>query len=141
MSLNPRNTPCIARERRTAGAPNDLIVRYFNAGGSIGDPCSWIQHPCQTCTNLSKTCKLIAHSYRFHSHDGQEWLCKKYEDYGLNKSKNAPKSKCSRCRSDLSALLFRLPLACIRGGSIHRLAATHFELFWRENKQGIIIMS
>lgn len=39
MSLNPRNTPCIANERRTAGAPRDLNVRYCCAGFSIGEPC------------------------------------------------------------------------------------------------------
>lgn len=37
MSLKPRKTPCIANERRTAGAPSDLNVRYLSAGFSIGE--------------------------------------------------------------------------------------------------------
>ena len=38
VSLKPRKTPCMAKERRTAGAPSDLNVKYFRAGGSIGEP-------------------------------------------------------------------------------------------------------
>ena len=38
VSLNPRNTPCMAKERRTAGAPSDLKVKYCSAGVSIGEP-------------------------------------------------------------------------------------------------------
>lgn len=38
VSLNPRKIPCIAKERRTAGAPIDLYVKYFTAGFSIGEP-------------------------------------------------------------------------------------------------------
>lgn len=37
VSLNPLNTPCMAKERSTAGAPSDLNVRYCNAGVSIGE--------------------------------------------------------------------------------------------------------
>lgn len=37
VSLNPLKTPCIARERRTAGAPRDLNVRYCWAGFSMGE--------------------------------------------------------------------------------------------------------
>lgn len=37
VSLKPRKTPCIANERRTAGAPNDLTVKYLRAGFSIGE--------------------------------------------------------------------------------------------------------
>jgi hypothetical protein len=37
VSLNPRNTPCMANERRTAGAPSDLNVKYWSAGVSIGE--------------------------------------------------------------------------------------------------------
>lgn len=37
MSLNPLKTPCMARERRTAGAPRDLNVRYCWAGFSMGE--------------------------------------------------------------------------------------------------------
>lgn len=29
VSLNPRNTPCVASERRTAGAPSDLRDKYL----------------------------------------------------------------------------------------------------------------
>lgn len=39
MSLNPRKTPCIAKDKSTAGAPSDLSVKYLRAGASIGDPC------------------------------------------------------------------------------------------------------
>lgn len=38
VSLKPRKTPCMAKERRTAGAPSDLSVKYLFAGPSIGDP-------------------------------------------------------------------------------------------------------
>lgn len=41
VSLKPRKTPCIAKERRTAGAPRDLNVKYCCAGFSIGE--SWIK--------------------------------------------------------------------------------------------------
>lgn len=37
VSLKPRKTPCMAKERRTAGAPSDLSVRYLWAGPSIGE--------------------------------------------------------------------------------------------------------
>lgn len=37
VSLNPLKTPCMARERRTAGAPRDLNVRYCWAGFSMGE--------------------------------------------------------------------------------------------------------
>lgn len=37
MSLSPRKTPCIANERRTAGAPSDLRVKYCTAGFSMGE--------------------------------------------------------------------------------------------------------
>lgn len=40
VSLNPRKTPCTAKDRRTAGEPNDLNVKYFSAGFSIGEPWS-----------------------------------------------------------------------------------------------------
>lgn len=39
VSLNPRKTPCIANERRTAGAPRDLNFRYCCAGCNIGESC------------------------------------------------------------------------------------------------------
>jgi hypothetical protein len=39
VSLNPLKTPCMARERRTAGAPRDLNVRYCWAGFSMGEFC------------------------------------------------------------------------------------------------------
>jgi hypothetical protein len=44
VSLNPRNIPCIANERRTAGAPNDLYIKYFIAGFSIGEPYKYIKY-------------------------------------------------------------------------------------------------
>ena len=37
VSLNPRKMPCMAKVRRTAGAPNDLVTKYFTAGASIGE--------------------------------------------------------------------------------------------------------
>lgn len=37
MSLNPRKTPCMAKERRTAGAPSDLSVKYCCAGVIISE--------------------------------------------------------------------------------------------------------
>jgi hypothetical protein len=40
VSLNPRKIPCMANVRRTAGAPIDLTVKYFNAGFSMGESCS-----------------------------------------------------------------------------------------------------
>lgn len=40
VSLNPLKTPCMARERRTAGEPSALNVKYFLAGVSMGEPCS-----------------------------------------------------------------------------------------------------
>lgn len=36
-SLNPLKIPCIANERRTAGEPNALNLKYFTAGFSIGE--------------------------------------------------------------------------------------------------------
>ena len=39
VSLNPRNTPCVASERRTAGAPSDLRDKYLWAGPNIGESC------------------------------------------------------------------------------------------------------
>ena len=39
MSFNPRKTPCMASDRRTAGDPSDLSVKYCCAGISIGDFC------------------------------------------------------------------------------------------------------
>ena len=39
VSLNPRKTPCIANDRRTAGAPSDLNVKYCCAGVSIRESC------------------------------------------------------------------------------------------------------
>lgn len=36
MSFNPRKTPCMAKDKRTAGAPRDLKVRYWLAGVIIG---------------------------------------------------------------------------------------------------------
>lgn len=38
VSLNPRKTPCMARDRRTAGEPSDLKVKYFLAGLSMVEP-------------------------------------------------------------------------------------------------------
>ena len=38
VSLNPRKTPCMAKERRTAGAPRALNVKYLLAGVSIEEP-------------------------------------------------------------------------------------------------------
>lgn len=38
VSLNPRNIPCIANDIRTAGAPNDLYIKYFIACSCIGEP-------------------------------------------------------------------------------------------------------
>ena len=37
VSLNPRKIPCMAKERSTAGAPNDLNLKYLIAGFSIGE--------------------------------------------------------------------------------------------------------
>lgn len=37
VSLKPRKTPCIAKERRTAGAPSALSVKYWVAGTYIGE--------------------------------------------------------------------------------------------------------
>ena len=37
VSLNPRKMPCMANERRTAGAPSDLNVKYCCAGFSMGE--------------------------------------------------------------------------------------------------------
>ncbi len=37
VSLNPRKTPCMAKERRTAGAPSALSVKYCVAGTYIGE--------------------------------------------------------------------------------------------------------
>lgn len=37
VSLNPLKIPCIAKVRSTAGAPNDLVTKYFCAGASIGE--------------------------------------------------------------------------------------------------------
>jgi len=37
VSLNPLKIPCMAKERRTAGAPIDLSFKYFSAGFSIGE--------------------------------------------------------------------------------------------------------
>lgn len=51
--------PCIARERRTAGAPSDLMVRYLNAGASIGDPCINIPHT-HTHTSITNHYNLVA---------------------------------------------------------------------------------
>lgn len=39
VSLNPLKIPCMAKVRRTAGAPNDLVTKYFSAGASIGEFC------------------------------------------------------------------------------------------------------
>ncbi len=39
VSLNPRKIPCMAKDRRTAGAPSDLNFKYFSAGASIGELC------------------------------------------------------------------------------------------------------
>ena len=41
VSLNPRKTPCMAKERRTAGAPSDLKVKYWIAGFNIGEFCRY----------------------------------------------------------------------------------------------------
>lgn len=54
VSLNPRKIPCMANVRRTAGAPMDLTVKYFNAGLSIGESCSIYK----------KTCKYFPDSIR-----------------------------------------------------------------------------
>lgn len=40
VSLKPRKTPCIAKERRTAGEPSALTVKYWRAGIYIGESCS-----------------------------------------------------------------------------------------------------
>lgn len=37
VSLNPPQMPCMAKERSTAGAPNDLNLKYFSAGFNIGE--------------------------------------------------------------------------------------------------------
>lgn len=37
VSLKPLKIPCMAKERRTAGEPIDLNLRYFSAGSSIGE--------------------------------------------------------------------------------------------------------
>lgn len=37
VSLNPRKIPCMAKDRRTAGAPSDLNFKYFSAGFSMGE--------------------------------------------------------------------------------------------------------
>jgi len=37
VSLKPLKIPCMAKERRTAGDPIDLNLRYFSAGFSIGE--------------------------------------------------------------------------------------------------------
>lgn len=37
VSLSPRKTPCVANDRRTAGAPSDLNVKYCFAYDSIGE--------------------------------------------------------------------------------------------------------
>lgn len=38
VSLKPRKIPCIAKERRTAGAPSERRVKYLCAGNNIGEP-------------------------------------------------------------------------------------------------------
>lgn len=43
VSLNPLKTPCMAKDRRTAGEPSDLNVKYFLAGVNIGEFCSIFQ--------------------------------------------------------------------------------------------------
>lgn len=62
VSLKPRKTPCMAKERRTAGAPSDLNVKYFKAGGSTGEPfqilkTNWIENWLQW--HASKNWKLL----------------------------------------------------------------------------------
>ena len=37
VSLNPRNTPCVANARTTAGAPMALSARYCSAGSCMGE--------------------------------------------------------------------------------------------------------
>ena len=37
VSLNPRKIPCMAKDKSTAGAPNDLNLKYLIAGFSIGE--------------------------------------------------------------------------------------------------------
>lgn len=43
VSSQPQKTLCMAKERRIAGAPSDLNVKYFSAGAIIGDPYITIQ--------------------------------------------------------------------------------------------------
>jgi len=38
VSLKPRKTPCIANDKRTAGEPRALNVKYFLAGFNIAEP-------------------------------------------------------------------------------------------------------
>jgi hypothetical protein len=37
VSLKPRKTPCIASDKRTAGEPSALNVKYFLAGVNIAE--------------------------------------------------------------------------------------------------------
>jgi len=37
VSLNPRKIPCMAKDRRTAGAPSDRNFKYLSAGISMGE--------------------------------------------------------------------------------------------------------
>ena len=37
VSLNPRKIPCMAKDRRTAGAPSDRNFKYLSAGICMGE--------------------------------------------------------------------------------------------------------
>jgi len=55
VSLKPRKTPCIAKERRTAGEPSALIVKYWRAGRYIGESCTIAERlPLYGCYEIIK---------------------------------------------------------------------------------------
>lgn len=63
VSLSPRKTPCTAKDKRTAGAPRDLNVKYWHAGVNMGESCR-DKRPCQyignsSCHSFQQNCKHV----------------------------------------------------------------------------------
>lgn len=101
VSLNPRKTPCMANDRRTAGAPSDLRVKYSCAGVNIGESYIKTKPFTESCiknqelneeTRKRRRGSCFSNkgtTHRMDSHEVQNRFCSGNEKYSLEETKDA----------------------------------------------------
>ena len=139
LSLNPRKIPCMAKDRRIAGALSDRNFKSLSVGISMGE-LYWERERERERGKKQEQrlrgafvyifnkqeLKLYAimlsstkneDTYIFYTHHIQEWFGYKYKDYSLNEAKNCAKKYSCWCWSNMPLLPFDFSLIFVATNS------------------------